>query len=89
MHAGLGFRDGAVVELDLGGLALDEDALSRLAVSGDADAAGDRGRVGARAGADGERDIGLGVAGVGQIDGDKPITCRGGGGKDARDAQVG
>ncbi len=35
MDAGLGFRDGAVVGLDLRGLALDEDALDGFAARGD------------------------------------------------------
>ena len=44
MNCGLGFGDGAVVEADFGGDALDEDALDSLAAGGDEDALGDGGR---------------------------------------------
>jgi len=35
VNAGLGFGDGAVVDLDLGGLALDEEALDGFAAGGE------------------------------------------------------
>ena len=89
VDAGLGFGDGAVVDLDLGGFALDEDARGGFAVGGDADTLGDGAQVGTVAGADEDRDIGGGIARVGQVDGDQPVARRGCGGEDALDAQVG
>ena len=47
VDAGLGFGDGAVVDLDLKGLALDEDALDGFASGGDTESLGDEARVGA------------------------------------------
>ena len=85
MDAGLGFGDGAVVDLDLGWLALDEDALDGLAAGGNQQALGDRGR----GGADGYGNFGGGVAAIGYVNGDQPVARRGGAGKDARDGQVG
>jgi hypothetical protein len=40
VDAGLGFGDGAVVDLDLGWLALNEDALNGLAAGGNQQALG-------------------------------------------------
>ena len=85
VDAGFGFRDGAVVGLDLSGLALHEDALRGLAACGDDDALGD----GGGGVADGDGDFGGGVAGVGEIDGDKPIVTLGVRRKDAVDGYVG
>ena len=85
VHAGLGFRDGAVVCLDLSGLALQQDALRGLAARGDDDALGDRsGSV-----AEGDRDFGGGIAGVREIDGDEPIVSLGVRRKDAVNRDVG
>ena len=64
MDGGLGFGDGAVVEADFGGDALDEDALDGFAAGGDQDALGDGGR-----GADDlDRGFDGGVAVVGDVD---------------------
>ncbi len=84
MDAGLGFGNGAVVGLDLSGLALHEDALRSLAARGDDDALGDGGsRV-----ADGEGDFSSSVAGVREVDGDEPIVALGVRWKDAVDGDV-
>jgi len=88
VDAGLGFGDGAVVELDLGGFALDEDADGGFAAGGDFDALSYGASVVADAGADGDREIGGGIAGVGDIDGDQVVAGRGGGGEDAVDGEV-
>ena len=89
MDAGLGFRDGAVVDLDFGGFALDKDALDGFAAGGDSEALGDGARVGTVARTDDDGKIGGGVTGVGYVDGDEPVARRGGCGEDAVDGQVG
>ena len=57
--------------------------------AGTRSALGDGARVGARAGADGDGNIGGCVAGVGNIDGDQLVAGRGGGEEDALDGEVG
>lgn len=68
MDCGLGFGDCAVVELDLGWLLLDENALGDFAASGNEDAPRNRGRDTTY----GDGNIGSGVAGIVDIDGDHP-----------------
>ena len=63
-----GFGDGAVVDLDLSGATLDDDAAGGFAARGDENALSDR-RV---ATPDGDRDFSGSIAGVGKIDGDEP-----------------
>ena len=71
MDAGLDFRDRAVVDLDLRGFALDEDALNDLAARRHEDPLSDRGV----SGAEGERNFSGSVTGVAEIDGYQPIPC--------------
>ena len=85
MHAGLGFGNRAVVDLDLGWLAFDEQALDSLAAGGDQNALGDR--VGIRTHRD--RNFSGGVAAIGHVDGHQPVARRGRGGVGAQDSQVG
>jgi len=60
VDAGLGFRDRAVVHLDLGGFAEDENALNGFAAAGNDNALSHG--VGVRP--DGDRDFSGGVAGI-------------------------
>ena len=70
VDAGLGFGDGAVVGLNFGGAALDENALGGLAARGNQDAFGNGGqRI-----AHDDGNFGRGVAGVGQIDSNEPCV---------------
>ena len=68
MHAGLGFRNSAVVGLDLRRPSLDENALRGFAARGNQNALRN-GRVGV---AHGDGNFGGGVAGVREVDGDDP-----------------
>ena len=58
-------------------------------MGGDAEALGDRAGFVAGAGADGDRDIGGCVAGVGDVDGDQVVAGGGGVGEDSIDGEVG
>ena len=86
MDGGLGFGDGAVVEADFGGFALEQDALDAFAAAGEQDALGDGGCVAEDL--DGSFDGGVAV--VGDVDGDQIRAwdrCRAG--IDAFDGEVG
>jgi hypothetical protein len=85
MHTGLGFGDGAVVDLNLCWLALDQDMLVGGAAGGDQDSLGD----GVGGGADGYGNFSRSVAVVGDVYGHEPVVGLGGDGEDAGDGEVG
>ena len=86
MDGGLGLWNSTVVDLDLNGLAEDEDALHRAAARWDHEALGDG--VGVD-GAHGNWNFTGGVPVVGDIDGYEPVAGLGSSGEDAIDLQFG
>ena len=84
VDGGLGFGDGAVVDLNLSWFAGDEQVRGGGSAGGDEDALGD----GVGGGADGYRNLSRGVAVVGEVDGDEPGAGFFRDGEDAGDGEV-